>query len=182
MSGGFLIVCGRRSFADQLLGMVSSAVAGTHQIALSGAEARRKTGINEFEGVLIAGRLPDEGDIGLAQELAENGCPGVMVVVERDALLDAHEALDGTGVTILGRPLSREALLNSMRLMARVREGGGTLDKAKLMLIQIKHYTEPQAHRYIQKIAMDKRLPRDVVAQLVVRALEREKRAADPAQ
>lgn len=178
MTDGLLIVCGRRDFAEQMLTMVSAAVAGTHLIALSGAEARRKTELSDFSGVLITGRLPDESGMDLALDLAENGCAGVMLIAERDALLDAHEMLDGTGVTILARPLTRDALINALRLVVRVREGGGTTDKAKLMLIQMKNYTEPQAHRYIQKLAMDKRLPRDVVAQLIIKSLESERKVS----
>lgn len=174
MSDGLLVVCARRDYAAQLVAMVSSAVPGSHLVALSGAEARRKTGRSDFAGVLIVGRLADESGLDLALDLADQGAQGVMLLVERDALLDAHEVLDGTGVTILARPLSRDAFLHALQLVVRVREGGGTLDKAKLMLIQQKNITEPQAHRYIQKLAMDKRLPRDVVAQLVIRELERE--------
>ena len=174
MMDGLLLVSARREFAEQLLQMIQTAVAGSHAIALSGAEARRRTGGTEFAGVLITGRLPDESGVDLAYDLASSGCQGVILICERDALLDAHEALDGTGAVILARPLTREALLNSLKLVVRVREGGGTLDKAKLMLIQMKNFTEPQAHRYIQKLAMDKRLPREVAAQLVIRTLEKQ--------
>ncbi|MDR3645111.1 MAG: ANTAR domain-containing protein [Clostridia bacterium] len=174
MSDGLLIVCAQSNFAAQLLGMISAAVAGTHLTASSGAEARRMAGMSEYAGILITGKLPDESGLDLALDLSTNGCPGVMIITERDALLDAHEVLDGTGVTILARPLTKDALVHSLQLVIRVYEGGGTLDKAKLMLMQMKNYNEPQAHRYIQKLAMDKRLPRDVAAQLIIRALERQ--------
>lgn len=174
MSDGLLIVCARKDFAGQLIAMISAAVPGNHAVSLSGAEARRRTGLSEFEGVLITGRLSDESGVDLALDLAEKGCSGIMLICERNELLDAHEALDGTGVTILSRPLTKDTLLHSLKLVVNVREGGGTLDRAKLMLIQIKNYTEPQAHRYIQKIAMDKRVPRDIAAQMIIRALEKQ--------
>lgn len=174
MGDGMLIVCGQRKFAGQLLAILSGTVAGSHAVAVSGAEARRKTGMSDFEAVLISGRLPDEDYLGLAAELALGGCKGVIVVVDRNSLYDAHDVLDGTGVLILAQPLTKDALQHAVQLMVKAQVGGGTLEKAKLMLMQYKGWTEPQAHRYIQKVSMDKRLPRDVSAQLIIRALEKE--------
>lgn len=170
-----LVVCGQYEFGRQLLSIISGALAGNHQTACSGAEARRKTSTREYDAVLIAGRLPDENAASLAIDLAESGTRGVITVVERANLFDAHEMLDGTGATILAKPLTKDALLQAIRLVARVNEGaGGLFEKAKLMLMQVKSWTEPQAHRYIQKLSMNRRLPRDVTAQIVIRALERE--------
>jgi AmiR/NasT family two-component response regulator len=171
MSDSILVVCGQRETSEQLVNIISASIPGKHLFVISGAEARRKTGLYEYEAVLIAGKLPDETPLELAESLAVNGCNGVMIVVERDALYDAHEVLDGTGVTILVKPLTKDALLHSIKLIVKVKEGGGTLEKAKLLLIQHKNFTEPQAHRYIQKLAMDKRLPREVAAQLIIKAI-----------
>lgn len=174
MGDGILIVCGQRSFSEQLQKIISASVPGSHSIVTSGAEARRLTGVTEFDAILIAGRLPDEDCLTLAAELSGSGVTGVMVVVERNALYDAHDVLDGTGVTILAWPLTKESLTQAIRLIVKVREGGGTLENAKLMLMQRKGWTEPQAHRYIQKVSMDKRLPRDITAQMIIKALEKE--------
>lgn len=176
MGDGLLVVCGQKELESQLLSIISSAVPGAHSTASSGAEARRKTSFTEYEAVLIAGRLPDETASDLAVGLAENGVQGVMVIVDRSGLADAHEILDGFGVTILAKPLTKDALCQAIKLLVRVNVGnGGVFEKAKLMLIQQKSWTEPQAHRYIQKISMDKRLPRDITSQFIIKALEREK-------
>lgn len=173
-----LVVCSQREFAEQLLSIIESAVAGTNSTAISGAQARRQTSLTEYAAVLIAGRLPDETAIDLATGLSENGVRHVIVVVDRASLADAHEMLDGTGVTILSKPLTKVALTQALKLIVKVGQGeGGIFEKAKLMLMQQKGWTEPQAHRYIQKISMDKRTPRDVTAQYVIRALEREREA-----
>lgn len=173
MGDGILIVCGKKDFADKLGALASSGIPGGHSVALTGAEARRKTGLSEYGAVLVADRIPDENMIDLAADLAESGCSGVMIIVGREALYEAHEALDGTGVTILVRPITKDALVHTVKLVERVREGGGTFEKAKLMLVQKKDYSEQQAHKYIQKISMDKRIPRDVAATLIIRALEK---------
>jgi DNA-binding response OmpR family regulator len=174
LSDGMLIVCGQRNLGEHLLNMIASTIPGRHVTALSGADARRRTSLSEFSAVLIAGRLPDDTSIDLALDLTHKGCSVVMVITERDELFDTHDALDGTGVTILSKPLSKDALLQAVKLILKVTEGGGTLEKAKLMLVAHKNFTEPQAHRYIQKLSMDKRLPREVAAQYVIKGIERE--------
>lgn len=174
MSDGMLIICGQREFGRNLLTIISSAIAGSHSLTGSGAEARRRLSLNEFAAVLIAGKLPDEPGLDLALDLAQDGILNLIYITDRNELLDAHEALDGTGVTILSTPLTQNSLTQAIRLVMRVSEGGGTFEKAKLMLVQQKNWTEPQAHRYIQKLSMDKRMPRDLAAHLVIKALERE--------
>lgn len=174
MSDGMLIVCGQRELSEYLSSIITSAVPGRHTIALSGADARRRTSLSEFSAILIAGRLIDDASLDLALDLARDGCNGIMVVTERSELFDAHEMLDGTGVTILSKPLTKDALLQAIKLILKVGESGGTIEKAKLMLMQHKNFTEPQAHRYIQKLSMDKRLPREVAAQYILKAIERE--------
>lgn len=176
LSEGVLVVCAQHTFRETLCGLISSALAVRPATAVSGAEARRKTSLSEPDAVLVAGKLPDENALDLALELAENGMHGIILVTDRNMLYDAHEVLDGTGVTILVSPISKDALIQAIRLVMRVTEGGGTLDRAKLMLVQCKGWTEPQAHRYIQKLSMDKRLPREVAAQMVMKALEREQK------
>lgn len=176
MGDGVLVVCSQQNFAKQLAALISTVLSGPHATADSGAQARRMTSVTEYSAVLIAGSLHDETLTGLAQGLSENGVERIIVIVDRVSLADAHEMLDGTGVTILSKPISKEALTQAVKLILKVGRGeGGTFEKAKLMLIQQKNWTEPQAHRYIQKLSMDKRLPRDVTAQYVIRALEREK-------
>jgi DNA-binding response OmpR family regulator len=174
MSDGVLIVCGKRDFCSQLQTIISSSIGGNHSSVYSGAVARRKTGKNEYAAIILAGKLPDEDSLDLAAELATNGASGVMVVVDRGVLFDAHERLDGTGATILSNPLTKDTLIQTIKLVMKFKESGGTLERAKLMLMQKKGWSEPQSHRYIQKVSMDKRLPRDVTAQLVIKALEKE--------
>ncbi len=146
-------------------------------LSISGADARRKALMSSMGAVLIAGRLPDENPLDLALELSQNDVNGIIIVIDRGELFEAHDVLDGSGVTILANPLTRNALIQAIRLVMRINEGGGTLDRAKLMLVHQKGWTEPQAHRYIQKLSMDKRLPREVAAQIIMKALKREKEA-----
>ena len=46
------------------------------------------------------------------------------------------------------------------------------VDRAKCVLIQVLSMTEPQAHRYLEKEAMDRRVTRREVAEQVLRTYE----------
>lgn len=174
MSDGMLIVCGQKDFANNLLTIVSSSIPGSHSAALSGSDARRRISIHEYMAVLVAGRLPDEPSLDLVAEMSQSVDGNFIYITDRNELLDAHEALDGTGVTILSTPLTKSSLIQSIRLVLRVADGGGTFERAKLSLVQQKGWSESQAHRYIQKLSMDKRIPRELAAQMILKALKRE--------
>ena len=47
------------------------------------------------------------------------------------------------------------------------------VDRAKLVLVQVLSMTEPQAHRYIEKQAMDMRQSRTTVAENILKTYER---------
>lgn len=175
MPGGLLLVCSQKSAADQLSKIISTVFPGIHTTAVSGSQARRLTSLTDYSLVVIAGRLKDESAENLALELAHSNIKPIIVIVDSAELTDAHDILDCMGVTILPKPLSKEVFLNTIRLVSKLSSGeGGIFEKAKLKLVQQKGWTEPQAHRYIQKVSMEKRLPRDVTAQYVLKALDRE--------
>ena len=48
-----------------------------------------------------------------------------------------------------------------------------TVDRAKCLLIQFESMTESDAHRYIEKAAMDQRVPRLQVAQEILQQYEK---------
>ena len=172
--GSILIVSGQRDLGEYLLNIITSTFPGHHTASFSGADARRRTSMSDFSVILIVSRLSDDSGIDLSLDLAHKGCTGIILITERDNLFDTHEALDGTGVTILSKPLSKDALLQAIRLILKVAEGGGIIDKAKLMLVSHKNFTEQQAHRYIQKLSMNKRIPIEIAAQLVIKSIEQE--------
>jgi response regulator NasT len=176
LGGGMLMVCSQKSVADKLLKIISTVLPGIHATAVSGSQARRLTSLTDYSLILIAGKLKDESAENLALELADSGIKPIVILVDAAELSDAREILVGLGVTILTKPLSKQVLLNTIGLVSKLSSGeGGIFEKAKLRLVQEKGWSEPQAHRYIQKVSMERRLPRDVTAQYVLKALDKEK-------
>ena len=99
------------------------------------------------------------------------------------------ERLEARGALVLQKPLNKALFLRTVRLamVARRRlleiktENAGLhhkieeirlIDRAKCVLIQYLGLTEPQAHRYIEKQAMDRRVSRREVAAGILAAYE----------
>lgn len=170
-----LLVCSAQKLAEQLTRIISSVFPAVSAVASSGSQAKRLTSITDYSIVIIAGKLSDQSAPALAYELSDNQVKPIIIIVDSTECVDAHELLNGLDVTVLTKPLSKEAFINTLRLVSKIQSGeGGIFEKAKLGLVQQKGWTEQQAHRYIQKVSMEKRLPRDVTSQYVLKALARE--------
>ena len=63
-------------------------------------------------------------------------------------------------------------LLQENRKLCRKIEDMGIVDRAKCVLIQVLKMTEPQAHRYIEKQAMNMRVTRRQVAEELLKTYE----------
>ena len=107
-------------------------------IVASGGEARRRMDTNDFEVVIINTPLPDEFGHELGTDAVEKTDAGVILLRTENAKL-----LDK---------------IAQLRLV----------DRAKCYLIEKKGYTETDAHRLIEKRAMDTRMSRGEVAQEIL--------------
>lgn len=111
------------------------------------------------DGILIAScRLPDSTIDALAWDLGDRA---VVLAVGSPAQLGEHP-----GIFKLAFPCSRGELTSAVSMLlqlyrmrlsaARSAEEKQTIEKAKERLCRLKGMTEPQAHRFLQKSAMDR--------------------------
>ncbi len=159
------------------------------QFVESGSAARRLFIDNDYELVLIHARLKDEAGFELAQAAAEKTSAGV-VLVARAELADAMaRQVEDYGVIVAEWPLNRFLFHQALKIAAASRrrvyelkrknitlqrqlEEAKLIDRAKCALIQVLHMTEPQAHRYIEKQAMDRRVTKREVAAAIIEMYE----------
>lgn len=111
---------------------------------------------------------------------------GVVVIVRREDMPEAEKALAGSGATVLPADASFNAVAGALKASARAAEKmlairgelcrlrekfdcEKTVYRAKLVLMEKRGMTECEAHRYIEKAAMDGRLPRQTVAMGILR-------------
>ena len=181
-----LIVSARQEITELAEQLLRIEGCGRIASAVSGSEARRLVkNESEPELVIINTPLPDEFGQELAEMIAETTSAGIILICGGDA---ADEIAD-SGVNVIARPYTREILQRTIRLVlsARARMAGvkkesadilsrieemRTINRAKTTLMKYLKFTEPQAHKYIEKQAMNNRQTRLEVAQRILAQYE----------
>ena len=121
--------------------------------------------------------------------MAQQSAAGVLLIV-KGALADEVSArVEDFGVFVLPKPISRALFFQAVKLAqaAHLRMMGlrseneqlqvkiaeiRLIDRAKCVLIQYQNMTEQQAHRYIEKQAMDLRMTRREIAEEILKTYE----------
>lgn len=158
-------------------------------VCSNAAEARRASFTRPFDIFVINSGLADEHGNELAATLADtNDCGGVFID-DFSRIERLEYDLNSVGVIMLARPISRSALLEAVRIISvsnmRVRalkqkneeltsklEDVKYISRAKIVLMRSLGYSEEQAHKYIEKKAMDLRVSRRKVAMDILKTYE----------
>lgn len=150
----------------------------------SGSEARRQLGRMEYTLVLVNTPLSDEFGSELAAAAAQ-GNRGVLLVVKGEIADDVSAKVEDSGVFVIPKPVNRAFLHQALKLVLAARnrflglreenvrlqskiEEIRLVDRAKCILIERCALSEPEAHRYIEKLAMDRRTTRRIIAEEVL--------------
>ena len=150
------------------------------------SEARRRMLETAYDVILISAPLPDEFGARLAQHAAEHTGAGVLMMVKSEYYSDVSEQLTPCGVLTLQKPTSPQMMLQCMELLCATRERLRRMEqksasiedkmaeirlvnRAKWALIEKRGLTEQEAHRFIEKAAMDRCIPKRVIAEEILR-------------
>lgn len=144
----------------------------------SGSEARRlMRTTTEISLVVINTPLPDEFGQELSVMIAEECQTGVILICGNDISSDIAGYVCESGIYVVSRPVSR-ILFSEAADLAAASHGGFVelkkessdilikteeirlISRAKATLMKYLKFTEPQAHRYIEKQAMNSRQTR----------------------
>lgn len=153
--------------------------------AFSGSETRRALLGTEFDLVLVNAPLPDEFGHELAQTAAHDTLAGVILLAKAEIADAVAEKVEDDGVIVVSKPLSRALFMQALRMIraSRARLTGlqkenrklqkriddiRLVDRAKCLLIECCAMTEPEAHAYIERQAMDRRLTKREVAEHIL--------------
>lgn len=151
-------------------------------IADSAAAARRRVLEHSYDLILINTPLPDEFGNELALELCQNSGVGLLMFVRAEHYDDIFARVTEYGVLTVKKPTAAQTVVQSVRLLCATRQRLKRMEKktatmeekmaeirlinrAKWQLIADTGMTEEQAHRYIEKQAMDRCITRRRVAQ-----------------
>lgn len=156
--------------------------------AVSGSEARRLVQTVDYAMIVIHTPLTDEFGHELAIALAEKTSAGILLLCKADIADDVADSVSDYGVCVIARPISRALLHQSIRLLEATRSRVLSLKRenarlmtridemrligrAKCALMEHMQLSEPEAHRYIEKQAMDTRATRKEVARQILAEL-----------
>ena len=152
------------------------------------AAAKRAVSESMFDIVFINSPLPDDTGIRFAIDLCALKETVALLVVKSDIHGDVYDRVVEYGVFTMAKPFSKAALLQALGWITSTRERLRSFEKktvtieekmkeireinrAKWLLIGERGMSEPEAHRYIEKQAMDCCISRQEVAEGIIRGL-----------
>ena len=148
---------------------------------VASGEARRRMGDIDFEVVIINTPLPDEFGHELSTYAVEKSNAGVILLAKAGTADQISDKLQQHGVLVLAKPFTGVQFRQAVQMAAAccrrldyLRQENDKLrdkiaqirlvDRAKCYLIEHKGMSEAEAHRMIEKTAMDTRRDRAEVA------------------
>lgn len=153
--------------------------------AEDGAAARAMLEQNGCDLVIIDTPLAEEFGYALAEHAAQSPA-GVLMLVEDGQFEEAAAKMESCGVIVLCRPVSRRLFDQAVYLLAAMRSRWCELEeenrrlherveeiravaRAKCVLVEYLRMSEQQAHRYIEKQAMDMRASKKSIAERILK-------------
>lgn len=147
--------------------------------------ARRRLLEDRFDLVIINSPLPDDFGTRLALDVCDSSGTGVLLLVKAEHYPDVNARVSPYGVLALSKPTSAAIVSQSLLLLCGTRERLRRMEqkaasieekmeeirlvnRAKWLLIEQLKMTEQDAHRYIEKQAMDRCVTRRVIAEQIL--------------
>ena len=147
--------------------------------------AARKCTDRRFDMILINSPLPDDAGIRFAIDRSASGNTVVMLLLKSEIHDEIYENVVVHGVFTLKKPVTLPMLSTAVGWMCSAREKLRTSEKktltieekmaeirtvnrAKWLLIENEGMDEPQAHRYIEKTAMDSGMTKRTTAEEII--------------
>ncbi len=183
-----LIVAPTRKSIDLLSNMLCGSFSKPFSYAESGAEARQKLIEHSFDAVIINSPLPDETGVDLAMDLSQRDC-GTLLLVKGEIFDEVSHKVENTGVMVMSKPFPAQFFLQAQQLLLatcrKIRimkdecsrlqtklEETRIVSYAKCLMIEFMGLTEQEAHRQIEKQAMDGRVSRRKIAEQIIKKYE----------
>lgn len=186
-----LVVSQGEKNAANLVALLREAGCDRICVLSSCGEARRTIIEKEFDICIINAPLKDESGERLACSIASKNSAEVILIAPAEVFGAVSEKVEDYGVITVVKPIDRAVLWSSIKIalathkrMMNYRNENQKLiqkiediklvDRAKCCLIEYLVMSEEQAHKYIEKQAMDMRKPKREIAQEILKTYERE--------
>ena len=158
-------------------------------VVRSVGEARRHLLETSYDLVIINSPLPDDTGMRLAADVCSTSPAGVLLLVRNEMYDDVYSEMVVHGVVTLSKPTNTQMLAQNLRVLCATRERLRKMEakqmtveekmeeirmvnRAKWLLIECLSMTENEAHRYIEKQAMDLRISKREVAESIIKTYQ----------
>jgi len=148
--------------------------------------AKRALAERDYDFVIVNSPLPDEDGSRFSIDACGNRNTAVLFMVRAEQYPELYDKTAGFGVFLLSKPITRSSFMLALDWLASARERLRQteskvlsveekideirlVNRAKWLLIGELKMTEPDAHRYIEKQAMDRCISKKEVAQEIIR-------------
>lgn len=184
-----LVVSSSEKFNTALLPCLPAARYAPVVCVGSVCAARQMLTERNFDMVLINAPLPDEFGARFALDVSTDSDAGVLLFVRSEQYTEVQCKVEGQGIFVLSKPTGPQLLSQTLALLSaarerfrRVQQQAETLsekmeemrlcNRAKWLLVDRLKMTEPDAHRYIEKTAMDRCVTRRSVAESIIKTYQ----------
>ena len=158
-------------------------------VSYTAFNARETAAREPFDLICINAPLADENGIDLSRHFADTTRAGVVIIVPQKHADEVNDMLTQYGVLVIAKPINRHLFHHFLQFTDCFRtrilhmeseneqlktmvEDLKVVDRAKLLLVTCLNMTEGQAHRYLEKRAMDLRVSRVDVAKQVIQTYQ----------
>ncbi len=184
-----LLIASSEKGSDLISDILSSSSIYQITVIRSGGEARRLLLEQDFDLVIINAPLRDESGESLSRTIASKGISQVILLVKSEFYEAMTAVCEGDGVLTVSKPINKAVFWSALALARSARnrikkvqaentqlkqkiEDIRIVDRAKYILISYMNMSENEAHRYIEKQAMDMRTTKRAIAEGILKTYE----------
>lgn len=180
-----LVISAKENFNASLQSLLPESKYAPVQMVSSVSLAKRVLLERSFDFVFINTPLPDDFGTRFAIEISGNKGTVILLLVRNDVYEEVCDKVTEYGILTLPKPASKQMVAHTLNFMAGIRERLRKLEKkslsmeekmkeirlvnrAKWVLIDELKMSEADAHRYIEKQAMDRCVSRREIAEEII--------------
>ena len=181
-----LIVSATDSFTSAFADLLPEARYSPVDTVTSISVAKRVLAEKTYDFVIINAPLPDDAGTRFAIDTCTTKQSAVLLLVKNDIHAGIHDRVAEYGVFTLPKPISKVTMTHSLNWLESARERLRQFEKksisiedkmaeirlvnkAKWLLISELKMSEPDAHRYVEKQAMDRCVSRRCIAEEIIK-------------
>lgn len=181
-----LIVSATDSFTSAFADLLPEARYSPVDTVTSISVAKRVLAEKTYDFVIINAPLPDDAGTRFAIDTCTTKQSAVLLLVKNDIHAGIHDRVAEYGVFTLPKPISKVTMTHALNWLESARERLRQFEKksisiedkmaeirlvnkAKWILISELKMSEPDAHRYVEKQAMNRCVPRRCIAEEIIK-------------